>query len=75
MTDVLGQLPAVLPPHWTDQAVYVGAHPPPKIHPSEPVADPHEHFFQFRGPGIGLHIILHDKHNGAPHPRSRTSAT
>ena len=75
MTGMFGQLPAVLPTHRTDQAVHVGAHPPPQIHPTEPVADPHEYFFQFRGPGIELYILLHDKHNGPPHPRSRTSTT
>ncbi|MFG3025419.1 hypothetical protein ACGFZQ_44175 [Streptomyces sp. NPDC048254] len=75
VTGVLGQLPAVLPAHRSEQAVHVGPHPPPKIHPPEAVTDPHQQLFQFRRPDIGPHIILHDKHNGPPHPKSRTPAT
>ncbi|MFG2832990.1 hypothetical protein ACGFWI_36975 [Streptomyces sp. NPDC048434] len=74
-TGVFGQLPAVLAAHRADQTMHIGAHSPPQIHPTEPVANPHEYFFQLRGPDIGLHIILHDKYNGPPHTRSRTSTT
>ena len=75
VTGMLGQLPAVLTAHWPEQAAHIGPHPPPQIHPPEPVTDPYQQLFQFRRPDIGPHIILHDKHNGPPHPKSRTPAT
>jgi hypothetical protein len=71
---VLGQLPAVLPAHRAEQAVDVGPHLPPQVHPPEPVTDPNKCLFQFRRPDVGPHI-LHDNHNGPPRWRLGTSGT
>ncbi|MEU7181346.1 MULTISPECIES: hypothetical protein [Streptomyces] len=75
MTGMFGQLPAVLAAHRPEQAVHICPHSPAQIHPPEPVTDPHQQLFQFRRPDIRPHIILHDKHNGPSHPKSRTHAS
>lgn len=72
VTGMLGQLPSVLAAHRSEQAVHVGPHPPSQIHPPEAVADPHQQLFQFRRPDIRPYIVLHDKHNGSPHPTGLT---
>ncbi|MGP3972384.1 hypothetical protein, partial [Streptomyces sp. 6N223] len=39
------------------------------------MTDPHQHFFQFRRPDIGLHIIFHDQHNATAAPKVTNSAS
>jgi hypothetical protein len=49
--------------------VHVSPHPPPQIHPGEPVTDAHQQLFEFRRPRIRSHTTLHDKHNGPATPK------
>ncbi|GHH89166.1 hypothetical protein GCM10017771_38080 [Streptomyces capitiformicae] len=63
VTCVLSKLPAVLPTNRPKQCPHVVPHPPPKISPPEPVANPQQHLVQLSRPHIRAHIFLHDQNN------------
>ena len=74
VTRILGQLPAVLAGHRTQQPADVVPHPPPQIHPAKQTRHPAQQRLQLGRPHIYFNSPRHTRLNEQPQPRTRNPA-